>query len=129
MLQAVAVLIFVEQDAVVGSRDDFADGVDPEGARRATVELIPLLPGLRHAIRRLSHAGESMGVAHAPSSDGIDGDTRVRDAQALYARPTGMHPRALVRPNTCATATGSALLTAIRLDIPCSHNHRRAAQG
>src|SRR3546814_18311467 len=81
MLQAVAVLIFVDQDAVVGSRDDFADGVDPEGARRATVELIPLLPGLRHAIRRLSHAGESMGVAHAPSSDGIDGDTRVRDAQ------------------------------------------------
>src|SRR3546814_9427205 len=96
MLQAVAVLIFVDQDAVVGSRDDFADGVDPEGARRATVELIPLLPGLRHATRRLSHAGESMGVAHAPSSDGIDGDTRVRDAQALYARSNGMHPRVRV---------------------------------
>src|SRR3546814_12530750 len=90
MLQAVAVLIFVDQDAVVGSRDDFADGVDPEGARRATVELIPLLPGLRHAIRRLSHAGESMGVAHAPSSDGIDGDTHVRDAQALDARSNAM---------------------------------------
>src|SRR3546814_18864609 len=103
MLQAVAVLIFVDQDAVVGSRDDFADGVDPEGARRATVELFPLLPGLRHAIRRLSHAGESLGVAHAPSRDCLDGDTRLRATSSLSTRSHDLPPPLRLNTNHCLT--------------------------